>query len=91
MIHSDAEAAPRTFDDPARIADAIVEKIGKRIVLALPLGLGKANHIANALYARAAAGSHDAPSGWAKSVAAMRALASRNMSFSSVRPVVARR
>jgi acyl-CoA hydrolase len=55
MIHPDAEAAPRTFDDPARIADAIVEKVGKRIVLALPLGLGKANHIVNALYAKAAA------------------------------------
>ena len=55
MIHSDAGAAPRTFDDPARIADAIVENVGKRIVLALPLGLGKANHIANALYAKAVA------------------------------------
>ncbi len=55
MIHSDAGAPPRTFDDPAQIADAIVEKVGKKIVLALPLGLGKANHIANALYAKAAA------------------------------------
>jgi acyl-CoA hydrolase len=55
MIHPDAEAAPRTFDDPARIADAIVEKVGKRIVLALPLGLGKASHVVNALYAKAAA------------------------------------
>ncbi|MGD0026601.1 MAG: hypothetical protein ABSC37_18600, partial [Xanthobacteraceae bacterium] len=53
MIHSGA--GPENFDDPARLADAIVEKAGKTIVLALPLGLGKANHIANALYARAAA------------------------------------
>ena len=54
MIHSGA--GPRAlFDDPARLADAIVEKVGKTIVLALPLGLGKANHIANALYAKAAA------------------------------------
>jgi hypothetical protein len=53
MIHSGT--GPARFDDPARLADAIVEKVGKAIVLALPLGLGKANHIANALFARAAA------------------------------------
>ena len=48
-------AGPVQFDDAARLADAIVERVGKTIVLALPLGLGKANHIANALYARAVA------------------------------------
>jgi acyl-CoA hydrolase len=53
MIHSGA--GPITFDDPARLADAIVERVGKTIVLAMPLGLGKANHIANALYAKAVA------------------------------------
>ena len=53
MIHSDT--GPQRFDDPERLADAIVEKVGKTIVLALPLGLGKANHIANALFAKAAA------------------------------------
>ncbi len=43
------------FADPDRLADAIIERIGTTIVLALPLGLGKANHVANALFARAAA------------------------------------
>jgi len=46
-------AAPRQFTTADRIADAIIEKVGKNIVLALPLGLGKANHIVNALFARA--------------------------------------
>jgi len=53
MIHT--TSAPATFDDPARLADAIIEKVGKTIVLAMPLGLGKANHIANALYDKAVA------------------------------------
>jgi len=43
------------FSTPNAIADAIIAKVGKKIVLALPLGLGKANHIANALFARASA------------------------------------
>ena len=55
MIHSELATGPQRFGDAARLADAIVEKIGKTIVLGLPLGLGKANHIANALYAKAVA------------------------------------
>lgn len=43
------------FDDPDALADDILARVGKTIVLALPLGLGKANHVANALVARAVA------------------------------------
>ena len=50
-----AGAGPIAFDGAARLADEIVERVGKTIVLALPLGIGKANHIANALYAKAVA------------------------------------
>ena len=46
---------PAQFQDADELADAIIERVGKNIVLALPLGLGKANHVANALFARAAA------------------------------------
>ena len=47
--------APVSFADPERVADEIIARVGKSITLALPLGLGKANHVANALFARAAA------------------------------------
>lgn len=47
--------SPARFTDPEALAEAIIRKVGKKIVLALPLGLGKANHIANALYAHAVA------------------------------------
>lgn len=46
--------APRRLADPDAVAQAIIERLDGHIVLGLPLGLGKANHIANALYARAA-------------------------------------
>jgi acyl-CoA hydrolase len=46
--------APTSFADAEQLADAIIARVGTEIVLALPLGLGKANHVANALYARAA-------------------------------------
>lgn len=45
---------PQHFTDADTLADAIISTIGKRIVLGMPLGLGKANLVANALYARAA-------------------------------------
>src|SRR5436309_9924718 len=46
---------PAHFENPDHLTDRIIERVGKTIVLALPLGLGKANHVANALFARAAA------------------------------------
>ena len=50
-----SDNGPAHFESAERLADAIIARVGRRIVLALPLGLGKANHVANALFARAAA------------------------------------
>jgi len=46
---------PKLFANPEAIAEEIIRDVGTNLVVGLPLGLGKANHIANALYARAAA------------------------------------
>ena len=46
---------PKPFSDPEAIAEDIIRDAGTNLVVGLPLGLGKANHIVNALYARAAA------------------------------------
>ena len=46
---------PKQFSDPDAIADDIIREVGTHLVVGLPLGLGKANHIVNALYQRAAA------------------------------------
>ena len=43
------------FTSPDECAKAVVERVGKDIRLALPLGLGKANRLTNALYAMAKA------------------------------------
>lgn len=48
---------PALYDNAEKLADDIIREIGKKIVLALPLGLGKANNIANAIFQRAAADS----------------------------------
>jgi Acetyl-CoA hydrolase/transferase C-terminal domain len=46
---------PKLFSEPEAIVDEILRDVGKNLVVGLPLGLGKANHIVNALYERAAA------------------------------------
>src|SRR6202171_1715419 len=46
---------PKLFTYPGAIAEDIIRDVGTDLVVGLPLGLGKANHIVNALYARAAA------------------------------------
>jgi hypothetical protein len=46
---------PKLFSDPEAIAEDIIRDVGRRLVVGLPLGLGKANHIVNALFARASA------------------------------------
>ena len=45
----------RTFTDCDACVDAILDKLGKRIVLGTPLGIGKPNALLNALYRRAKA------------------------------------
>ena len=47
--------APQWFGDADALAEAVVREVGTTIVLALPLGLGKANHVANSLFAPAVA------------------------------------
>jgi acyl-CoA hydrolase len=44
---------PRTFDDVAECVESTLARVGPRIVLALPLGIGKPNPLANEFYRRA--------------------------------------
>jgi len=46
---------PKLFSDPDAMADDIIRDVGTHLVVGLPLGLGKANHIVNALYKHAVA------------------------------------
>jgi hypothetical protein len=46
---------PKLFSDPDDVAEDIIRDVGTNLVVGLPLGLGKANHVVNALYARGVA------------------------------------
>ncbi|MCB1990442.1 MAG: hypothetical protein KDG49_03175, partial [Geminicoccaceae bacterium] len=50
-----SDPTPLRLGDPERMVDAIIERVGRRIVVGAPLGLGKPVHLLNALYHRAAA------------------------------------
>ena len=43
---------PKLFSDPEAIAEDIIRDVGTNLVVGLPLGLGKANQVINALSAR---------------------------------------
>ena len=53
QLEAQHDAQPESFGAAEQCVDAVLEKVGKQIVLGLPLGIGKANHFANAIYARA--------------------------------------
>ncbi|HXZ59075.1 MAG TPA: acetyl-CoA hydrolase/transferase C-terminal domain-containing protein [Steroidobacteraceae bacterium] len=44
---------PEIFDDVGHCVDAVLRRVGPRIVLALPLGIGNPNPLVNELYRRA--------------------------------------
>jgi acyl-CoA hydrolase len=46
-------ASPRSFDDVAECVEQTLRRVGSRVVLALPLGIGKPNPLANEFYRRA--------------------------------------
>ena len=46
---------PQMFDDVGEIVEETLRRVGKKVVLALPLGIGKPNLIANELFRRARA------------------------------------
>jgi len=46
---------PQMFDDVGEIVDEALRRVGKRVVMALPLGIGKPNLIANEFFRRARA------------------------------------
>ena len=53
MTTTAGTAVTRAFANAEAVVEDILATVGKEIVLGLPLGLGKANHIVNAFYRRA--------------------------------------
>jgi hypothetical protein len=45
---------PKAYSNPERLVDDLLREVGPDLVVGLPLGLGKANHLINALFKRAA-------------------------------------
>ncbi len=52
---------PKISSEADAIAEEIIRDVGPNLVVGLPLGLGKANHVINALFARAVADRNIAP------------------------------
>jgi acyl-CoA hydrolase len=52
---NDKKSKPVLYSDLEQCASAILEAVGNHIVLGLPLGIGKPNHLVNALFQRAVA------------------------------------
>lgn len=47
--------SPTLYSDCEALIDTLLERLDKRVVVGLPLGLGKANHLVNGLFRRAVA------------------------------------
>jgi hypothetical protein len=43
---------PFSYQSVEKCVDEVIKRVGKNIVLGMPLGLGKANHVANEIYRR---------------------------------------
>ena len=43
---------PIFYQSVEKCVDEVIKRVGKNIVLGMPLGLGKANHVANEIYRR---------------------------------------
>lgn len=55
MPASPTSLGPEITENCEALADTLIDRLEKKLVVGLPLGLGKANHLINALYRRACA------------------------------------